>query len=447
MGLVLGLDIGTTSIKGVIVDPEGESLAFAKRDRCYVHPNPLWVEETHERFRESLFSLLGELASKIARSGDVVSLVIGAANGDTVFLDHGDQPIGNMRSWLDQRAVGEVPSLLPGLDPEEIHRVVGWPWDPRYPFAQTAWLRKWDTDGFSRLSRVATDVDYVGWLLSGKWGIDPSSAASLYFIDQSQCSWNTKYLASVGLSSASLSPLMPSGAPVGCLLPSVASMTGLPTACMVRPGAFDHACVARGAGILEEGDFLLSCGTSWVGALPVVDRQKAIEDGLVIDQYLSPMGPYLGLLDMGTVGEEIDKKRKAAGLTGGRDPHGLFESSSAAAPPLSRNIARALMEEAAFTARKGLHYLQERNYKIDRIIMAGGPANSPTWTRITASVLGREIELTSGQYTGAIGATIIGSVAERLFDSVGEAAAAISQEAVVVVPDPVWCEAYAGIPG
>jgi len=445
MQLLVGLDLGTSSFKGVVTDTDGRTLASARRDRSYVRPAPVRVEETHDHFRASLFSLLRELTSKVAGQGEIVSLACGAANGDTGFLDADAEPIGNIRSWMDERAVGEIDLLLPGLDPVDIYRIVGWPWDARFPFAQTAWTRKHDPAVFSRVVRVATDVDYVCWLLSGRWGIDPSSAASLYFIDQSKQAWRTGYLESAGLPASALSPIVPNGYPIGPVGTAAASSTGLPQTCMVRPGAFDHACVARGAGILEEGDFLLSCGTSWVGILPLSDRAKAIADGLLIDQYLHPEGPYLGLLDMGTIGGDIDCKRRESGLFEASDPHAFFESSASGEAPLSGGVARTLMEDAAFTARRGMRFLQERGYPIHRVIIAGGPSGSPTWTRIVASVLDRELVLSSGQYTGAIGAAIIAGVAEGFFGNAAEASGLYAHGAGKISPDPVWTGIYSAV--
>jgi len=445
MRLLVGLDLGTTAFKGIVADTDGKILASARRERSYGRPQSGWVEETHDHFRASLFSLLRELTSKVTGQGNISSLSCGAANGDTIFMDANDEPIGNIRSWMDGRAGTEVASLLPALDPDEIYRTVGWPWDARFPYAQTAWLRRHDPAVFSRVARVATDVDYVCWLLSGQWGIDPSSAASLYFIDQSRQAWRTGYLESVGLTVSALSPLIPGGFPIGSVHTAAASSTGLPQTCMVRPGAFDHACVARGAGILKEGDFLLSCGTSWVGILPVTDRASAIADGLLVDQYLHPEGPYLGLLDMGTVGGDIDRKRREKGLFEGPDPHAFFESSAEGEAPLSGAVARTLMEDAAFTVLRGIHFLQVRGYRIDRVTIAGGPSGSLVWTRIIASVLNRELVLSAGQYTGAVGAAIIAGVAEGIFRNEAEAAGLHSQAGRLVSPDPTWAGAYSAV--
>jgi sugar (pentulose or hexulose) kinase len=444
MELLAGLDLGTSAFKGVLVDRSGRILGSARREREYCRSASGRVEEEPASFKDKLFSIVEELASVAEGGGEITAIACASASGDSIFLDADTEPIGPIRSWMDRRAVGEIDSLLPGLNLKDIHRRDGWPWDPRFPRAQLAWLRARDPESFGRLARVATDADYAAWLLSGEWGIDVSSAASLYLFDQARGAWHEPYLESVGIASGALSPLFPSGTALGALRPELAALGGIASSCQLRLGAFDHACAARGAGILREGDLLLSCGTSWVMAFPVADRGKAIEAGMLVDSFLNPSGPWLALLDMGELGGEIDRRRKDEGLLGGREPHAAFESAAASAPPLSGSGARAMMEGAAFAARRSLVFLEDRGYRFDRILMAGGPASSRTWARILAAVLGRKIELAAGQYTGAIGAAIIAGLAGGLFADEAEAAA-FAPPGDSIYPDPSWVGTYAAV--
>jgi sugar (pentulose or hexulose) kinase len=230
-------------------------------------------------------------------------------------------------------------------------------------------------------------------------------------------------------------------------------------------GAFDHPCAARGTGTVEEGELLLSCGTSWVDYYPLGDRDLAVRMGMLVDPFLQPSGPWGCMAALTAVGVTIDRYIEAAVLQPGVDPsrkYEVFNAAAAAAPAgagglfldlyrdaesfLRSNdapagdghsreeMARALMESAAFELRLQTERLAAAGITARRITMVGGPTESPIWPRIVAEIAGLPLRLINGQTAGAMGAAMLAAVGCGLYRDVHEAFAAMGGSGQLIEP-------------
>ena len=476
MELFIGLDVGTSAVKGILLSAAGEKLALARRPIRHLYPQPGWDELEPEEHVREVFGVIAELAARVPAGGKVAGLAMAFASGNLMLLDREGQPLSNVFSWLDGRSVGKTPELLPELDLESFHEIVGWPYTELFPLAQIAWFRKNRPEAWARLGRVCMNNDYLSFRLTGRWGMDPSTATTFYLQNQVEGRWHRPYLELVGVEEEQLPALLPCGAVLGPLTPEAAAATGLSEQTLVVLGAFDHPCAARGTGTLDEGELLLSCGTSWVDYYPLHDRDLAVRMEMLIDPFLAPAGPWGCMAALTALGVTIEKHIDAAVLGPGDDPkrkYDIFNAAAQAAPAgaggllmdlyrhnrsflqaidtrqgtghTREEVARALMEAAAFELRVQADRLAASGITARRITMVGGPTESPLWPRIVAEVAGLPLRLINGQTAGAVGAAVLAAVGCGLFSDEKEAFAAMGGAEILIEPEGANIRLYAGL--
>ncbi len=477
MNLLIGLDVGTSAVKGVLVSSEGARLASARRATRLLRPSPGRVELEAEEHYRSVCDLLRELGSRAPPGAKVRALAMAAASGNVLLSDGRGRPLTRILSWLDFRSMGRTAELLPGFDPAGFHEVSGWPYGEMFPLAQLGWLRRHEPEAWRRAGHVGMNTDWLLYRLCGRWGMDPSTATTFYLYNQQTGSWHRPYLELLGLEEERLSALAPSGQALGGLTAQAARDAGLPRDTLVVLGCFDHPGAARGTGVLDPCDLLLSCGTSWVGLYPLAERQAGVGLKLLVDPFLSPRGPWACMFALTAIGVTIEKYIDHFLLQPGEeasDKWGVLNAAAARSPagagglrvdlyrdhtsfqkqvdnPLDghprEHLARALMEGAALLMRRKLQEMEAAGICAQRRVMVGGPAESPVWPRIVAEVCGAELALLNGQAAGAVGAAVLASIGAGLHADEREAFAVMGGQAVRVEPEPAAVRRYEEIYG
>jgi xylulokinase len=473
MKLLIGLDVGTSAIKGVLCAPNGSVLAQSRRSVAFITPAEGWAELDPESHYRTVCDLVRELASKCPPGESVAALSMASASGNTLLIGSDGAPLGTIMSWLDRRAAGQMGELLPAFDLSGVYRVVGWQMGETFPMAHLAWLRRHQPEQFARASRVAMNVDWLTWRLTGTWALDHSNATPFYIQDQVGRKWHRPYLDLLGITEDMLSSLHPSGSAVGPLTAKAAADTGLPPGTLLVLGAFDHPSAARATGTLEEGDLLLSCGTSWVGFYPCTRRELLLSQDMLVDPFLAPRGPWAGMFALTAIGVSVewsidhlvlrsaaDRADRygtfnAAATRAPRGAGGLFINPSRGAAYLEgraaalgaahgpHEIARAVMEGTAFEMRRRIESLVGAGLIPGRVNMVGGPALSPVWPRILAEVTGLEIEIVHGQVAGAVGAAALAGIGAGIFKDEKDAAWSLSGQPDQVTPSDSGSREYA----
>ena len=473
MDLLIGLDVGTSAVKGVVLSIEGNISAQGKCMTQFIRPQPGFIELSPEAHYRTVCDLIRELVSGTPPGSSIVALSMAAASGNTILLDKEGQPLTNIISWLDQRAVNVAHELLPEFDFEQVHSVVGWPWVGSFPLGHLSWLKNNSPEKYKKATHYGMNSYYLLFRLTGKWGMDYSTATTFYLQDQRQRQWYEPYLGRLEISEENLSELLPSGSVLGPLTPQAAEDTNLSEKTLVVLGAFDHPCAARGTGMLKPGDLLLSCGTSWVGFYPLENRALALSQKLLIVPFLSPEGPWGAMFSLARIGTTIDWYIDNLILQPGdnsADKYSLFSASSQQIPQganglyinpcqaisnlpekaatlrttYSREeIARAVMEGTAFEMKRKIQELAEAGMPAERIAMVGGPAESPIWPRIVADITGLELRLINGQSAGAVGAAILAGIGAGIFRDEFEAFSGMGENAICISPSASVRSRYA----
>jgi xylulokinase len=473
MDLFIGLDVGTSAVKGVLVSSTGKQLALGKRDTRFLYPQPGFIEVEPEEHYRTVCDLIRQLVSHAPAGAKVRAISMAFASGNTLLLDEDDRPLTNIINWMDERAFNKTEEILPDLAIEEVHGTVGWPWTRgAFPLAHLGWLKKHRPDLYRRAERYCMNSDWLMYRLTGRWGMDYSTATTFYLIDQVNHCWHKPYLDMLEIPEEAISALGPSGSVLGPLTLQGAEDTGLSQDTLVVLGAFDHPSAARGTGYTKVGNLLLSCGTSWVGFYPVEGRSLAIAQGLLVDPFLSPDGPWATMFSLPMIGRRIDWYIDNLVLLEEENPeqkYTIFSQSSEKAPPGARGlynnpfldsknvpqseidlhanrsrdeIARAVMEGPALRMRYNIERLAEAGIQADCIVMVGGPAESPVWPRIVAEITGLELKLVNGQTAGAVGAAILAAIGAGLFRDEEEAFASMGGNGRVITPSAKTTKLY-----
>ena len=478
MDAVIGLDIGTTSTKGIVLAENGEVLATHSEPTVLKYPQPGWVELEAIPHYESVVDVLRALSQSVGSRARIRAIAAGAASGNGLLIDEKGIPLSNVISWMDERAVGATEETLPTLEASGVHDIVGWPWGGRFAFAQFAWFRHFHPDLYREAAKLCTNTSYITWRLCGEWATDVSTTTPSYLQHQESGSWHQSHLDMIEAELSQLPGIVDSGTVLGELTPEAVAATGLQPGTEIVAGCFDHPAAARATGTLEPGDLLLSCGTSWVGFLPIRERSASVDLGLLTDPFLTPKGPWAGMTSLSRIGVAIDHyvdTYLAAQLPAGKarfrrfdelaaklqpgdndvllSPLRYLETASPGASvaegpaPASKDlgtvspeeIARAVMEGTGFDLRARLETLKARGVDVSQAVMVGGPSESPIWPQIAADILGIPLQLARGQYTGARGAAILAGVGVGIYSRESEVPESFDRE---ITPDPNHMRVY-----
>ncbi|MEN8255593.1 MAG: FGGY family carbohydrate kinase [Verrucomicrobiota bacterium] len=428
---LLGLDLGTSAIKGVLMSRDGDILAEAKRQTSFIRPSEGQIEIDPELHYQNVCRVIRELAEVAPCS--VAAIAMAAASGNTLLTDQKGVPLTNIISWMDQRSVANLPEALGGLTVEEVRQIVGWPCMDSFPLAHLAWLKGNASETYRNAAHCCMNTDWLLYRLTGNWIMDHSTATTFHLQDQLGGCYHPPFLNLLDIPENKLSPLTDSGRVAGNITQRAAEDTGLAVGTVVVAGCFDHPAAARSAGIMEPGQLLLSCGTSWVGFFPEMSRQKVVDAGLLCDPFLSdrngPWGaifsvPYIGrtidwYIDHIIAPNEPDQLRVFDGLAVEADPscHGVrinLQEPPQKIDAARSDISRAVMESAARLIDGKLKEIAAQGMGFKSAVMVGGPSNSPVWPGIVAETTGLELTIGSA-HAGARGAAMLAGIGAGFF--------------------------------
>lgn len=432
MDLYLGMDLGTTNMKAVIMDCGMNVRASAECPSPMIQKGSL-REFDAEDFCQSVFALIQKAVQMCGGEAPRIrALSAASASGNTLFLDKNDAPMANVISWTDRRVKGLEEQYLPGFDFKSVHETVGWPYIGMFPLTHIALIKKERPEVFRQHQTICMSTEYLYFRLCGAWGLDSSDATTFYLQNQLKGSYHRPYLDYFGIGQSSLPPIYPPKTPLGSLRAEAAAQTGLPADTKVVLGSFDHPACARGMGAFEEGDLLLSCGTSWAGLFVSENRDAAIRAGLLVDPYLREQGLWACIFAMTQYGETIDKRicryidstgerftvfgRLAGQGDAGRGLVCDLEDESACREiwrgRAREEIACSIMASSCCAIKKHIEKLRPYGFLPKKLYMAGGPSSGDLWPQIMADTFQKKVFCLHKKYGGAVGAAMMAAIGD-----------------------------------
>jgi xylulokinase len=438
--MYLGIDLGTSSVKALLVDGEQRILAEVTEPLTVERPHAFWSEQSPSQWRTATWRAMARLRSAAALPFSAVRGIglSGQMHGATL-LDDRDRVLRPAILWNDGRNDKEC-AELERLAPES-RAITGNVAMAGFTAPKLLWVARHEPDVFARTRHVLLPKDWLRLEMSGELATDVSDASGTLWLDVGRRQWSERMLAACGLSVGAVPPVWEGTQATGTLRREVAAEWGLSPSTVVAAGGGDNAAGAVGVGVIHPGQALLSMGTSGVIFL-VTDRfspspahgvhafchcipgtwhQMSVM--LSAASCLSWIATMTGARDEAGLLAEVEADADAPSpvlflpyLSGERTPHndprarGVFFGLTHATT--RAQLARAVLEGVAFAFADGLRALRDAGGVPLDITVIGGGSRSALWTRIVASALGEPLNVRERAELGpAFGAARLGRLA------------------------------------
>ena len=467
----LGLDLGTSGLRGLLVDRQGNPVAEASRAYETASPADGWSEQDPDNWIaacEAVFAELGTTAPE-AFSGVAGIGVSGHMHG-AVTLDEAFEPIRPCILWNDTRSHREAAELDGNPAFRRISANIVF---PGFTAPKLLWMANHEPENFARVAHVMLPKDYLVWWLTGKLTSEMSDASGTSWLDVGRRCWSEQLIAASGMKAEQFPRLTEGSEAAGEVRGELASRFSWKTSPVVAGGGADNACAACGIGALKEGQGFVSLGTSGVVLVARDTFSPQPETAVHTFCHAVPgrwyqMGVSLAATDnlnwlAGITGQTPEQlsgglPSTATGpsrvqffpyLSGERTPHndpdirGAFTGLSRLS---DRNtLVRAVMEGVSFAMRDCLESLRATGAAPPSLMAVGGGSRSDFWLSTLANTLNLPIEVPEkGDFGAALGAARLAIAAAEG----GDAASIMTRPGIArtIEPDtalvPVYESAY-----
>lgn len=444
---VVGLDLGTSSVKVIAVDDDGRVIAQATRSYPLVHPEPGAAEQDPEVWWEAVCASLQEITAIVP---DVAAVGLTGQMHGAVFLGEDARPVRPAIIWADTRSGVQAKAVEAEIGRDRLATTTGTAIAAGFQAASIRWLQATDPGTWGRVATVLLPKDEIRRRLTGELATDPSDAAGTGMLDLETRSWSSAMLGAVGIERRRLPIIKRSAGRAGAITEAASRATGLREGTPVVGGAGDAPAGAIAAGVVDEGDRLLSLSSGAQVIAPM--RRPLVDADLRIHSFASALDPDAGEPGWSAMGatmsagsairwlrDEVfrlsgatafaDMERAAslapagAGgllflpyLAGERTPHldpdarGVFLGLSAEHG--RGHLVRSVMEGSIFALLDASNVVRELVPDPPRkVVLAGGGSRSPLWRQIVADVFGIPIApLTVGEQSAMGGAMLASAI-------------------------------------
>lgn len=424
----LGIDIGTSAVKALIVDAKERPVSGAEVALVTSRPAPGWSEQHPDLWWHAVRQALVEMAGAVPGVlGRVAAIGLSGQMHGAVLIGDDDRPLRPAILWNDGRAAAEATALnvaLPGLG-----QIAGVPAMAGFLAPKIAWLRTHEPDVLAATKRVLLPKDWVRFLLTGEFATDMCDAAGSLLLDEVRRQWSAAVVEAVGLQPEQLPRLLEGPDISGRVTEAAAAVTGLPEGIPVVAGAGDAAAAGIGIGAVDDGDAFISLGTSsqlflttgdyrpnpaalvhaFAHALPKRWFQMAaMLNGASVMAWTAGI---TGVSDLGTALDAVAARGRAISpvtflpyLQGERTPHddpaarGVFFGMDGGTDGL--DLLQAAVEGMAFTLVDAVAALETAGPVPATLAAVGGGSRGRFVMEVVASALGRPIRRYSGGERG-----------------------------------------------
>jgi len=468
--MFLGLDVGTSAVKAVLVNESQQLVAQASAALTVSRPRPDWSEQDPEHWWQACIDAIGQLHESCPRcKTQVESIGLSGQMHGATLLDKKANVLRPAILWNDGRSAAQCQALEKRAP--DLRTITGNLAMPGFTAPKLIWIAEHEPEVFQNIDKVLLPKDYIRYRLSGSFGSDMSDAAGTLWLDVGRRRWSEDLLEASGLQLSQMPELFEGSEQSAELSDAAASLLDLPRGIPIAGGGGDNACGAVGIGAVQAGNAFVSLGTSGVyfvanaafspnpdrgmhafcHALPDTWHQMGVT--LSAASCLDWVTKLTGADSIGQLLAEIAAlPPKSAGtlflpyLSGERTPHnnphakgvffGLGHDTTRA------ELGRAVLEGVAFAFADSQQALVQGGAKIGRTALIGGGSRSRIWGEILASVLNRSLDLLAdGEFGPAFGASRLARIAQS-----GESAADICTTPEITytqLPNDQWVDYYA----
>ncbi len=460
MAYYLGIDIGTSGTKSLLIDEAGNPIAEATATYALATPKPLWTEQNPDDWWIATKTTIQKvMRSAKLKPGDVRAIGLSGQMHGSVFLNARGNVIRPALLWNDQRTSAECDEITKRAGGREaLIRMVANPALTGFTAPKLLWLRNNEPKNFAALKHLLLPKDEIRRRLTGEFATDVSDASGMLLLDVCKRQWSKELLGKLDLDPSLLATVYESEQVTGTLRADVAKELGLSPECKVVAGAGDCAAGAVGNGIVKQGIVTTSLGTSGVvfchSDTPQYDALGRLHTFChavhgkwhMMGVTLSAAGSFQWFATQ--LCQELFKKK-------GIDPYEVLNREAADVPPGSEglfflpylagertphadpnaracfigltnkhgrgHLARAVMEGVAYSLRESLTIIGDLGVPIKEIRLSGGGAKSDLWKQILADSFGKTVCSINAEQGPAFGVALLAAVGDGAYKNIEEA--------------------------
>lgn len=484
MSYLIGIDVGTSGVKTLVVSETGNIVARAVSEYPLHHPKPGWAEQDPGDWWQATLNTLQSVSQQLGpgKVKDVKAIGLSGQMHGSVFLDANGQVLRPAILWCDVRTAEQCRYIENKVGRENLIRHTSNPALEGFTAPKIVWLQQNEPDIYNKVAKVVLPKDYVRYRLTGEIFTEMSDAAGSLLLDVVHRRWSREVLEALNISPDILPEVREAIDVCGHLTQEVADLTGLPAGIPVAGGGADNACGATGAGIVKPGRILSSLGSSGVILVhtetPETDPQAKVHTfNHAIPEKWYLMGVILAAgLSLKWFRDNLGQLEKQTEALAGIDAYDLLGREAAATPAGAEGLiflpylngertphadanargvffgltprhtkghmVRAVMEGVVFALRDSVEIIRKMGIPIRQVRAIGGGAKSPLWRQMQADIMNLEVATLNIDEGPAFGAALLAGVSAGIYTSVEEAAENTIHIVQTTSPRPQQVEQY-----
>ena len=469
--LLLGVDIGTSSCKTALFDPDGKIVAQGGCEYPVSYPRKGWAEQDPAAWWDGVCRAVREMtAGNGIDPAEIAGIGVDGQSWSAIALDAEGKVLCPTPIWTDTRSEEICRVTAAVLSEEALFQVSGNPVQPGYTWPKILWYRQHRPEVYQKTEKILQSNSYIVYRMTGEITQDLSQGYGLACFDMRKGCWDDGMCETLGIPRKILPEIVPCHQIVGKLTKEAAEQMGLAEGIPVAAGGLDAACGTLGAGVVSPGQTQEQGGQA--GGMSICIDRYAADPRLILGFHVVPgrwllqggttggggalkwlretMCPELSFAEMSSLAETAEPG--SGGVTflpymaGERSPiwnpdacgvfFGLGFGTTRA------QMIRACMEGVAYALRHNLETAEAAGARADTLRAMGGSANSRIWTQIKADVTGHGIEVPGSDTATTLGAAMLAGVGTGVWRNFEEAAGQTVRVNRTVEPDPAAREIY-----
>ncbi|WP_280769661.1 xylulokinase [Salipaludibacillus daqingensis] len=470
---VIGVDLGTSAVKLLLVNRKGEVVEEVSKDYPLYHDEPGYSEQDPEDWVHETIAGLKELTDRLEDPSAIEGMSFSGQMHGLVLLGEDLKPLRKAILWNDTRTTAQCRQIEANVGLDKLHEITKNPALEGFTLPKLMWVKEHEKALFEKAKTFVLPKDYLRYRLTSEIHMDYSDAAGTLLLNIAKKKWSEEMCSMNGIPSILCPPLVPSHEQVGKITERIAEETGLPITCEVFAGGADNACGAIGAGILEEGVTLSSTGTSGV----VLSYEETGDKDFAGKVHYFNHGEEAAFYTMGvtlaagyslswfkdvfakeTLFEDLIREAEESSvgskgllftpyIVGERTPHadatirGSFIGAHAG--HTRGDFTRSVIEGITFSLNETVETFRNKGKTINKVVAIGGGAKSALWLQIQADIYNAQVVTLKSEQGPGMGAAMLAAFGLGWYDSLKSCADDFVSESSVYEPIRENVERYA----
>ena len=469
----IGLDIGTSSVKALLVSPSGEVLRVSCPEYPFQTPKPLWSETDASVWWDATLKAIRELLEG-GNAGNIGGIGLTGQMHGLVLLDAKGEVLRPCIMWNDQRSFAECDEMTSIIGKDEILKITGNPVLAGFTAPKILWVQKNEPEIFAKIDKVLLPKDYIRYKLTGEFFTDVSDASGMSLLNVGKREWSEDILDALGWPRHWLPEVTESTEVSSKLSSSAAELSGLPANTPVVAGGGDCAAQAVGSSIVEEGKVSVTLGTSGV-VFAQSDEYRVEPEGKLHSFCHAVPGKWhmMGVM-LSAAGSFQWFKNQFAGdecrieSQGGKDAYEQLTDQAASIKPGSEgclflpylsgertphpdphargafiglslrhgisHMTRSVLEGVSFGLNDSLTLMRRLGINPSNVILTGGGTRSKLWKQMLSDIFVSDCTLVNAKEGAAYGAALLAAVGIKVKETVEQASAEWIKETERILP-------------